>query len=134
MNTTIEEIKQDIISKLSDYSGASSYGCDLAYKLFEGENANGSVFCNTYRTKEYIKNNFDLFGDFLEYYQSNFGETLNPFTEPEKCHVIFLLEAAQSILSQCAFIDANWNNQIELTDDIIQTITDEVNAFSADLF
>lgn len=134
MNSTIEEIKQDIISKLSDYSGTSSYGCDLAYKLFEGENANGSVFCNTYKTKEYIKENFDLFGDFLENYEMNFGETLNPFTEPEKCHVIFLMEAAQSILSKCDFIDENWNTNIELTEDVIQTITDEVNAFSGDLF
>ena len=40
--------------------------CDLAYTLFEGENADGSVLYNTYKAKEFIKENFDLFGDLNE--------------------------------------------------------------------
>lgn len=134
-NDTIEQIKTDIISRLNDYKGGNYYGCYLAYTLFEGENANGSVFCNTYKTKEYIKDNFDLFGDFLEHWIANTGGTeLNPFLEPEKCHVIFLLEAAQSILSQCDFIDRNWNSKFELTETAIECISEEVNKFSGDLF
>lgn len=136
MNTrnTIEQIKTDIIDRLNDYKGGNYYGCDLAYTLFEGENANGSVFCNTYKTKEFIANNFDLFGDFLEYWSNNIGQQLNPFLEPEKCHVIFLLEAAQSILSQCEFIDTNWNNSFELTEENISIIAQQVSEFNGDLF
>ena len=132
---TIEAIKQDIIERLNDYKGGNYYGADLAYTLFERENVNGSVFCNTYKTKEYIKENFDLFGDFLEHWTVNTGgNELNPFLEPEKCHVIFLLEAAQSILSQCDFIDRNWDRKIELTETAIECISEEVNNFSGDLF
>jgi len=138
MNTTtiktINEIKADIISNLSEYAGNSYYGCDLAYTLFEGDNANGSVFCNTYKTKEYIKANFDLFGEFLEHYNDEFGEYLNPFSQPERVHVIFLLEGVQSILSKCEFISDNWNAKIELTAENIETITNQVNEFSGDLF
>lgn len=134
MNATINEIKESIIDRLSDYKGTTSYGCDLAYKLFEGENANGSVYCNAFKTKEYIKANFDLFGDFLESYQSNVGETLNPFTEPEIVHVIFLLEAVSSILGQSKFIQANWDNQLELTDENIEAIIYDINTFEGDLF
>lgn len=130
----IDEIKQDIIDRLKDYKGGNYYGCDLAYNLFEGENANGTVFCNTWKTKEYIKDNFDLFGDFLEHWKMQTDEMLNPFSEPEKCHVIFLLEAAQAILSKCELVDENWNNSIELSEENIVTLTEQVNAFSGDLF
>ena len=79
----ITDLKADIIGKLSDYKGSSIYASELAYTLFEGENCNGSVFCNTWKTKEFIKENFDLFGELLEYWSDNVGETLNPFLEPE---------------------------------------------------
>lgn len=134
VNNTIEQIKSDIKDRLRDYAGVKVYGCDLAYKLFEGENVNGSVFCNTYKTKEYIKNNFDLFGDFLEHYKDNFGEYLNPFAEPEKVHVCFLLEAVQCILSKCEFVKENWNDEFELTDEVISDISAQVDEFSGDLF
>ena len=127
-------MKSQIIDRLNDYKGGIYYGCDLAYKLFEGENANGSVFCNTYKTVEFIKANFELFGELVEYYQDNFSETLNPFTEPEKAHVILLLEASQSILSKCDFIDRNWNEQFELTETALEEITEQVNDFNGDLF
>ena len=133
-NLAIEEIKKDMISKLSDYAGCSYYGCDLAYTLFERENANGSVFCNTYTTKEYIKANFDLFGEFLESYKIEFGDYLNPFVEPEKCHVIFLLQAVSSILSKCELVNDNWNNQLELTAQNIAALTDQINEFEGDIF
>lgn len=132
--TAIQEIKQDIIDRLSDYKGGNYYGADLAYKLFEGENANGSVFCNTYKTEQYIKANFELFGEFLEHYKANFGEYLNPFAEPEKCHVIFLLEAAQAILLQCPLVEENWNNNLELSDKNIETLIEQIKAFNGNLF
>jgi uncharacterized protein YjbI with pentapeptide repeats len=132
--TALDSIKSDIIERLNDYKGGTYYGCDLAYTLFEGENANGSVFCNTYKTVEFIKANFELFGELVEYYQDNFSETLNPFTEPEKAHVILLLEASQSILSKCDFIERNWNEKFELTKTAIEEITEQVNDFDGDLF
>lgn len=54
------------------------------HHFFEGENANGSVLCNTYQTKEFIKENFELFGDLVQYCKDNWDMTLNPFSEPEK--------------------------------------------------
>lgn len=85
----LNEIKSYLIDNLSDYKGCISYAFDLSYLLTERENSNGSVYCNAYQTKELIKDNFDLFGEFLEYYKENLGEMLNPFSEPEKTHVIF---------------------------------------------
>ena len=94
------DLRNTIIDRLNDYKNIDVYGSELAYTLFESENANGSVLCNTYKTKEFIKENFDLFADFSEYYKDNFGESLDIFSEPEKAHVILLLEAAQMVLSK----------------------------------
>jgi hypothetical protein len=124
--TFISDLKSTIIDRLNDYAGGNYYTCDLSYILFEGENADGSVLCNTYQTKEFIKANFDLFGDLVAYCKDNLDMVLNPFQEPEKAHVWLLLEASNSILSQLPTIDKNWNNQIELTPKMIKKLTKEL--------
>ena len=121
------DLRSTIIDRLNDYKGSDVYGCDLAYTLFEGENANGSVLCNAYETKEFIKNHFDLFADFSEYYKDNFGESLNIFAEPEKAHVILLLEYAQMVLSNLDTVNEFWNESKELTEELINAIVEELN-------
>jgi len=130
--TFISDLKSTIIDRLNDYAGGNYYACDLSYTLFESENINGSVFCNTYKTKEFIKANFDLFGDLVAYCKDNLDMVLNPFQEPEKAHVFLLLEASQSLLSQCKLIDENWNNEIELTDKVIKKLTKQINDLQID--
>ena len=125
--TFYTDLRNTIIERLNDYKGSGVYGSDLAYTLFEGENANGSVFCNTYKTKEFIKNHFDLFAEFSEYYKDNSGESLDIFAEPEKAHVILLLEAAQMVLSNLDTINEFWNDSKELTEELINAIVEELN-------
>jgi len=127
MKNFTTQLKQTIIERLNDYADTTVYACDLAYTLFEGENANGSVLCNTYLTKEFIKENFDLFGDLVEYVNDNLDMKLNPFTEPEKAHVILMLESAQSILSQLDYINDNWNDKIELNSEVMEVLTQQLN-------
>lgn len=133
-NGAAEDVKQDLCIQLDNYKGGSYYGADLAYQLFEGDNANGSVFCNTYKTEQYIKANWDLFGELVEYCKDNLGMALNPFSEPEKAHVIFELEAAQRILSACPLVDKNWNTLLELTPKNIKTLKKQIMEFSGELF
>ncbi len=128
--TFTDDLKNQIIDRLNDYAGGNYYACDLSSTLFEGENINGSVLCNTYQTKEFIKANFDLFGDLVQHVKDNMDYTLNPFNEPEKAHVWLLLEASQSILAQLPTIDKNWNNQIELTPKMIKKLTKELKNLS----
>ena len=125
--TFYTDLRNTIIDRLNDYKNTEVYGSELAYTLFEGENANGSVLCNTYKTKEFIKNHFDLFADFSEYYKDNFGESLDIFAEPEKAHVILLLEAAQMVLSNLDTVNEFWNDSKELTEELINAIVEELN-------
>jgi len=129
-NNLVNEIKNYISDKLNDYKGCDYYGCDLAIYLTECENANGSVYCNSYKTKELIKDNFDLFSDFLEYYTDNFGTTLNPFLEPEKTHVCFLICAVESMLSGCKLITDKWDEKIELNAKNIKAINKHLSTIT----
>ena len=130
--TFTAELIETIISRLNDYKGTTNYMCDLYSILFEYENIDGSVLYSTYQTKEFIKENFDLFGDLVEYVRDNMDYTLNPFSEPEKAHVILLLEASQSILSKLPTIDKFWNDEKELTPKLIKQLTKELNALNID--
>ena len=130
--TFTSELIETIISRLNEYEGTKNYMCDLSSVLFESENIDGSVLYNTYRTKEFIKENFDLFGDLVEYFKDNLGITLNPFQEPEKAHVCLLLEGAQSLLSKLPTVDKYWNDEKELTPKLIKQLTKELNALDID--
>ena len=130
--TFTSELIETIISRLNDYKGTINYMCDLSSILFESENATGSVLCNTYQTKEFIKENFDLFGDLVEYVKDNIGMALNPFSEPEKAHVWLLLEASQSILSKLPTMEEFWNDEKELTPKLIKQLTKELKELKID--
>ena len=124
------ELKETIIDRLNDYKNTTVYGCDIAYTLFESENATGSVLCNTYLTKEFIKENFDLFGDLVEYVDDNLDMKLNPFLESEKAHVILMLESSQSLLSQLDFINDYWDEKIKLNSEVIEVLTQQINGLN----
>ena len=130
--TFTSELIETIISRLNDYKGTTHYICELSSILFESENIDRTVLYNTYLTKEFIKENFDLFGQLVEYAKDNIGITLNPFKEPEKAHVWLLLEASQSILSKLPTIDKFWNEEKELTPKLIQQLTKELKALNID--
>ena len=130
--TFTTELIETIISRLNDYKGTTQYMCELPSILFESENVNGSVLCSTYQTKKFIKENFDLFGYLVEYVQDNMNMVLNPFSEPEKAHVILLLEASQCILSKLPTIDKSWNDEKELTPKLIKQLTKELKALNID--
>lgn len=131
-STFIEDMKETIISRLSEYEGMTTHGCDLAYMLFERENIDGSVLCNTFKTKEFIKENFDLFGDLIEYCSEMGLEIPNPFLEPEKAHIVLILEASKSILSKLSIIDIKWNEEITINQETIKQITNELKALDID--
>lgn len=124
-----EDLVKDLIkSRLYGYEGNSYYGCDLAYQLFEDENVNGSFTYSTYWSKELVKKYWDDFNEIYENYIWNIGKenSINVLDEPEKFVVVMLLEQAQDILSKIEFIDTNWNEEIELTKENIETIINEL--------
>lgn len=111
-------VKDLIKDRLYDYEGNSSYVCDLAYTLFEGENIDGSFTYSYYWSKELIRKYWDDYAEIYEEYIAQCGKenSINVLEEPKRFVVVMLLEQAQTLLSNYdnKFINDNWNNEITL--------------------
>lgn len=131
-NSIKDEVIKDLQEKLKEYENTISYGCDLSYTLFESYNVDGSITYNRYRAEMWIKNNWDNFGEILEelkfQFDSNyFKDTIiSMWDNPEQFMVIIYLAVADYLLSRCSFIDKNWDEEIVLTSDNIELISNQL--------
>ena len=131
-------MKKDIIDllikNLEDYENESVCGCDLAYKLLESYNNDGSILYNTYETIEWLKNNIKDIYDFLPSYKFEFGDEeyaklcIEILEDPEKGMIKIVLAKAEEILSKLKFIRKNWNNEIVLNNKTINIIKEELES------
>lgn len=126
MKTFNEFCKDYICEHLDEMEGVSVYACDLAYTLAEDDNVNGSMTYDWKAAVDYIREWWYDCGDFSDYEKDNFGERSNPFENAESFMVRMVIEGIKSILSQCEIIDENWNNEIELTPEVIETVKEQI--------
>ena len=109
-----------LLNELENYEGAKVYACELAYTLLECYNIDGSITYSSYDAKEWIRENYNDIGAFLENYNLYMGSdslsnlAIDIFTNPEKAMVIIVYEVAMDILSELKFIKDNWDNEINL--------------------
>lgn len=131
-NNIKNEVIEKLIDKLEEYEGITEYSCDLAYKLYEGENIDGVYFYNNHKATEWIKNNWDNLPEILEELKANFDGDfisklcLDMFDNPDRFVVVIMIEVASYLMGQCEFIENNWNDKIELTKENIKIITEQL--------
>ena len=119
--------KEFIKDNLCNYEGSNVYMCDLGSELTQGINIDGSATYSTYKAKQYLREWWDDCADYFQYEKDNFGQNLhNPFERPEAFHVCMIIEGVRSILSQCSVINDNWNEEMELTTELIESILEEI--------
>ena len=114
-NNKIKDFVKDIIiNELYNYEEESFYGCDLGYGLLEGYNIDGVYFYNNYKAREFIKENFEDFGEIVDEIAFQFGSESIPnvFAEPDKFCVVCFLEVASYILSKCKYVDDRWGEEL----------------------
>ena len=125
-NNIKNEVIEELIEKLENYEDTEHYGCDLAYDLFERYNIDGSITCNAYEAKQWIKRNFDDLGEIVEEIQANGLEIPNIFDKPESFMVVIYLEVASYLIGLCEFIIENWNEPFMLNNKNIFTIAKQL--------
>ena len=123
-------VVDEILDKLDEYEGVSSYGADLAYTLFEGENADGSMTYSRQASIDWIKEHFGDIGEVWDELVANFGSDymskFNPFDNPEQFQVVIVLEVASYLLGQCKTVEDNWDNEMTLDEKNIENIKKEI--------
>lgn len=119
-----------ILDALDEFGGSVVYACELGFKLTEDANINGSITFNTYQAREIVKSWDRSDRKSLENYLVNeLGfdlESINHEDEPEKYHVLGIINGVDSLLSSCDYISDRWNDKIELTSDVIDIIKEQV--------
>lgn len=132
-------IKDWLIDELEDYKGQNKevYPEDLGYELTKYINEDGSVDYSAWQASEFIKENFYMFGDLVEYVKDNYDMDLNPMLEPEKAEVIAYIEGVNQLLNSVKAIEKaaeeSEYEQIILTDELIDEIIKELNASDYDI-
>lgn len=120
--------KEYIKEHIDGYVGSVVYASELGWKLTEGPNTDGSLTYNRYDAMEYLKEWWWEADDYFDYEKSEFGaESIhNPFENPEAYMVSMVIEGVNSLINQCSAIEENWNEKIELTQEIAEQICQEI--------
>ena len=122
-----------IKTELPEWLDTNVYACDLSSALTEAININGTATYSTDLAKQYIQYWWDEAADYMEYEKVHFGQNLhNPFERPEAFHVCMIIQGVSSLLSQCNIIGENWNAQIHLTQEVIDTVLKEIDGLEVE--
>jgi hypothetical protein len=116
-----------VLNRLEEFEGSHfNDSFELSQSITEHDNASGSFTYSTYNAQQYIKAWFDSVGEFLESYESEFGESLqaNPFSESEKFHAIMVIVGIEKMLSNLKAIPSE---SFTLTKELIESIKQELS-------
>ena len=117
-----------MIDELNEMEGREIYGADIGYEIFDEANCNGSYTCSTIEAENFICKYFSEIGEVVEDIKFNLGAEFIPncFLQSEKIKVVIMLEMSNSLCGQCEFVNNNWNNEIELTEENIKLIISQL--------
>lgn len=124
---TIKEFVADVLmDKLDEYEGNSTYGADLAFYLLQRYNVDGSYTYSTYEAKKWVQEYFDELDEIVEEMTEEGLAPCNVFDNPEAFQVQIMLYVAGELLGQCDTVNEFWNEEQELTKEIVAKIKEEL--------
>lgn len=128
METLKNFVIDAMIDRLNEMEGREIYGADIGYEIFDEANCNGSYTCSTIEAENFICKYFSEIGEVVEDIKFNLGAEFIPncFLQSEKFQVVIMLEMSNSLCGQCEFVNINWNNEIELTEENIKLIISQL--------
>lgn len=135
MESFIEYCKNYVLEHIDEYEGQEVYLCDLGFTLTEGPNCNGTLTYSTHDAIEYLREWWYEASDYFEYEKLNFGTARNPFEDPEGYMVCMVIEGVRALIDaaiQKLGLDDQWNDEVELTADLIEKIKGAVEEYNDD--
>ena len=125
METLFQDVKSDIITKLTDSVGLDSYGSDLHNEL-----CNTDYFIiGTYKAKKWLGDSvFDAIELIREYEDSNFGEISTDFSEPESVANMVAYILGEQILAKSFTYSDKFDLCLDASD--LEAIAEELKEVS----
>lgn len=106
---TLNNLEKDLlammIDRLDDMEDREGYVSDLAFDLFECENATGSITCDREEAQEWIAAYFHDLGAVVEEMSAEWDITPNPFSNPEAFQVQVVLYVSSDLVAH-----SDWTN------------------------
>ena len=118
LNINIYKWASDFINDaMEDWIGISCYACEIGYEITGEEKKKGF-----YEPIKFMMEHFKEAGEELRYQKEELCLEINPFEEPEAFVERWLEHAVEAVLSEIPVITDNWNNKIEITEEIVNEI------------
>lgn len=131
--TTFERyIIDGLVDRLDECEGMTAYGADLGFELTLDINENGEL--PDYDGMGFIHDFWDEAAKYWEYEKFAFGEHFhNPFEDPDGYAVCMVIEYSRSAMAGCALVDEHWNDEMELTADVVETLKEQLQTARVEL-
>lgn len=104
----------------------------MGWSLFESENICGVYFFNNYNARNWLKEHFDDLNEIIEELKFQFDDKyynkilLDFFNNPNRFIVFIVLEVSSYLMGKCKTIDKNWNDEIILSNELVNTLISEL--------
>ena len=120
-------IIEDMCDRLDNWYGREICIGDLASYIYQSPMADGSILYSTFETREWIGKYMNDIAEAIEDYDlTEFMDFSKAFTEPEAFHVSLVYELARDYLYESEWVREHEDEEIELTEEIIETIKREL--------
>ena len=108
-----------IYNAMEDWIGISCYACEIGYEI-TGEEKKKELYKRD--PIKFIMEHFREAGEELRYQKEELCSEINVFESPDAFVECWLEHAVEAVLSGIPFIIDNWNNIIEITEDMVNEI------------
>jgi hypothetical protein len=125
LNNLEKSVLSMMIDNLDDMEGREGYISELAFDLFESENATGSITCNAWAAEEWIGEHFHDLGDVVDEMAAEWDITPNPFASPETFQVQVVLFVASGLVPASDWTDYRDDDAITYDTETIEIIKRE---------
>lgn len=120
-------IIENMCDRLDIWEGNTVCIGDLAYYIYQSAVADGSILYNTYLTREWIGKYLNDIADAIEDYElEDVLDFKTIYTNPEDFHVSLVYYLSRAYIMESNWVSEHEDEEIELTRDIIDTITREL--------
>lgn len=122
---------EDICDRLENWEGNVVAISDLPNYLYQSALADGSILYSTYKTRQWIAKYFEDIAEVIEDYEYEIEDCVDlkqAFTNPEAFHVDLCYFLCSPLLHESEWINDNEDEEVELTEEIIETIKGELLA------